>query len=307
MEEISIIEIIVLGQHHQPEMKYIADVIDKLNSNQSNHNIKIELVSEFESQFESLFGQLLIENRDFIDFKSQSPIAYTKDKSKIIGGFNDLIRYITSNYSFISETKLEAFELSAKTHYKYLLTTETKRYSFLELSEFLAPIDKEYSLYSNSTSRTIVIELFYSVAPRTVINFLEISKESTKNKKGEKLSYKGCEVFRVIKNGYIQSGDLSHLEGGRCLYGEPFEDENYDVKHNCEGIVGMVKYKGKSHSNESQFYITLNPLTVFDGRFVAFGRVVKGMNMLRRLSEVKTYLQRPVTKVEIIRCGEYTG
>lgn len=55
-------------------------------------------------------------------------------------------------------------------------------------------------------------------------------------------------------------------------------------------MVGFVGYalsstRGKlSHTNRSEFYITINPMKGFDKNFVVFGRVVEGLNYLRKVS-----------------------
>jgi len=68
----------------------------------------------------------------------------------------------------------------------------------------------------------------------------------------------------------------------------------------------MVKKSGRNHSNESQFYITLNKLQTFDKNFVAFGRVIEGYNVLLNIQELETYLQRPNKLIKIVKCGEYS-
>jgi cyclophilin family peptidyl-prolyl cis-trans isomerase len=68
----------------------------------------------------------------------------------------------------------------------------------------------------------------------------------------------------------------------------------------------MVKKGKRKHSNESQFYITLGPLASFDNLFVCFGRVIQGFRSIKRIEEVETSLQRPIMKVEIRKCGEYS-
>ena len=57
--------------------------------------------------------------------------------------------------------------------------------------------------------------------------------------------------------------------GGESIYGPTFEDENFSVKHEKRGIIGMAN-KGR-HSNGSQFYIATQPTPWMDTKYVAFG------------------------------------
>ena len=68
----------------------------------------------------------------------------------------------------------------------------------------------------------------------------------------------------------------------------------------------MVKKGQRKHTNESQFYITLGPLSAFDSIFVCFGRVVQGFKAIKKIEEVETVLQRPSSKVEVTKCGEFS-
>lgn len=54
----------------------------------------------------------------------------------------------------------------------------------------------------------ILFELFNNECPKTTFNFIELCKGVTKNKMGEMLSYEGTTINRIVKNGYIQAGDL---------------------------------------------------------------------------------------------------
>ena len=299
-------DIVILGQHHQPEVHYLREVLEKLKQRKET-SAKFEFVVEFETQFNFIYNDLLQKNNDFIDYKGQTPIIYFRDLSVIIGNFNSFLSFITENFSYIEEKTVEDFEGMAMAKYQAILNNGVNYYAFLEVNDFIQKNGKDYSLFKDSSQRTIVLELYFQVCPRTVMNFLEICKESHKNKKGEKLSYKGCEIFRVVKNGYIQSGDLSQLSGPKSIYGEKFEDENFTIKHDVPGVLGSVKYRQQIHSNESQFYITLNSLKHFDDKFVAFGRVVKGFDVIKRMSLVDLYLQRPKQKIEIVKCGVFNG
>lgn len=67
----------------------------------------------------------------------------------------------------------------------------------------------------------------------------------------------------------------------------------------------MVKKGERKHSNECQFYITVNEQKSFDNMFVAFGRIIQGYGTIKEIENVETYLQRPKATVSISHCGEY--
>ena len=57
----------------------------------------------------------------------------------------------------------------------------------------------------------ILIELFFNDCPKTSTNFLELCKGKTKNKMGETITYEGTIINRIVKDGYIQGGDLKRI------------------------------------------------------------------------------------------------
>jgi cyclophilin family peptidyl-prolyl cis-trans isomerase len=59
---------------------------------------------------------------------------------------------------------------------------------------------------------------------------------------GTQLSYSQCVVHRVVKDGWIQSGDIVSGKGssGESIYGKTFPDESFVVKHDKAGIVAYV-------------------------------------------------------------------
>jgi len=57
----------------------------------------------------------------------------------------------------------------------------------------------------------LIIELFANELPKTSKNFLELCIGKNKNKLGENLTYLGTTVNRVVKDGYIQLGDLKRI------------------------------------------------------------------------------------------------
>ncbi|CAM9790066.1 unnamed protein product [Scytosiphon promiscuus] len=58
------------------------------------------------------------------------------------------------------------------------------------------------------------------------------------------------------------------------------------------------------HTNGSQFYITTEQAGHLDGRSVAFGRVVKGLEVVRAVYGMYSIRGKPVSEITIERCGE---
>ncbi|XP_018528133.1 LOW QUALITY PROTEIN: probable inactive peptidyl-prolyl cis-trans isomerase-like 6 [Lates calcarifer] len=151
----------------------------------------------------------------------------------------------------------------------------------------------------------LLFELFSDVCPKTSKNFEALcTGEKGLSQSGFPLCYKGSLFHRIVPNGWVQGGDISPERkgnGGESIYGPTFEDESFAVSHSKRGTLGMAN-KGP-HSNGSQFYITLQPTLWMDRTYVAFGQVVEGVNVLKRLEEAQTCNERPKYECKVTDCG----
>ncbi|KAF2689051.1 peptidyl-prolyl cis-trans isomeras-like protein-like 1 [Lentithecium fluviatile CBS 122367] len=144
-----------------------------------------------------------------------------------------------------------------------------------------------------TTLGTITVELYADHAPKTCANFSTLAQRNYFN---------NLIFHRIIPNFMIQGGDPTGTgRGGTSIYGAKFEDEiSPALKHTGAGILSMAN--SGPNTNGSQFFITLAPTPWLDGKHTIFGRVSKGMGVVRKLGLVKTDRQdRPVEDVRIIR------
>jgi peptidyl-prolyl cis-trans isomerase B (cyclophilin B) len=141
----------------------------------------------------------------------------------------------------------------------------------------------------------IAIELFDEAAPKTVDNFVKLSKDGY---------YDGLIFHRVIRDFMIQGGCPQGTGTGGPGY--EFEDEINDNKI-VRGALAMAN--AGPNTNGSQFFIvTTDAAPWLDGKHTVFGRVTSGMEAVDSIEGTETGAQdRPVNDAVIERVEVHEG
>ena len=143
--------------------------------------------------------------------------------------------------------------------------------------QFAAPeevIDpfKKYTATLETEKGDIVIELFAERTPLTVNSFVFLAQRGW---------FDDITFHRVISGFVAQTGDPTGTGLGGPGYYIPNEIVP-ELKYDAEGVVGMAN--AGPDTNGSQFFITMAPAPELDGQYTIFGKVVKGMEVVRALS-----------------------
>ncbi len=132
---------------------------------------------------------------------------------------------------------------------------------------------KQYTATLHTDKGDIKIELFAAQAPVTVNNFVFLAREGF---------YDGVTFHRVIPGFMAQGGDPTGTGTGGPGY--KFADERgaLALKHDGAGILSMAN--AGPNTNGSQFFITYEATPHLNGKHAVFGRVVEGLDVLRKIS-----------------------
>jgi cyclophilin family peptidyl-prolyl cis-trans isomerase len=151
---------------------------------------------------------------------------------------------------------------------------EAKKKSYDSAPPMTIDVNKQYTATLETSKGKIVLELLAKEAPKSVNNFVFLSREKF---------YDGTIFHRVIPGFMIQGGDP---EGsGRGGPGYRFENENKDTKRTYQpGTVGMAN--AGPDTNGSQFFImdAANPLP--PNQYTIFGQLKEGQDVVRAVATV---------------------
>ena len=142
----------------------------------------------------------------------------------------------------------------------------------------------------------IVIEMLPAVAPESARNFLNLAATGALDT---------TTFSRIVKDFIIQGGNLStgekwDVEMSKRM-ARKLPDEPSDVKH-VRGIVSMARGE-EPNTASTHFFILVGDGPHLDGKFAAFGRVVKGIEVADAINHAPVEGDKPVTPVKIKRAA----
>jgi peptidyl-prolyl cis-trans isomerase B (cyclophilin B) len=140
----------------------------------------------------------------------------------------------------------------------------------------------------------IEMEMLAEAAPETVRNFLNLAATG---------AFDTTTFSRVVKGFVVQGGNLS--SGQKWSFelakraARKIPDEPSYVKH-VRGIVSMAR-PDEPNSATTHFFILIGEATQLDGKFSAFGRVTRGMEVVDTINKAEIEGEKPVKPVRISR------
>ena len=137
----------------------------------------------------------------------------------------------------------------------------------------------------------IVLELYPDIAPNTVNNFVNLILDGF---------YDNNSFHRLVPGFILQGGDPNGNGTGGPGYsikGEFTRNGFKNTLKHTEGIISMARSKGYNSAG-SQFFIMLGNAETLDNKYAAFGKVIEGMDVLRKIEKTETVLDSETGKLK---------
>ena len=167
---------------------------------------------------------------------------------------------------------------------------------------FVKKIDLEKIQFRNSENiavmnidcGNVVIELFPDLSPNSVKRFKNLI---------EKGSYDSSAFYRVLKDTLIQAGDLEYgninninyfkVGSGKSGLGKLKSELNKEFEFKT-GTVAFAR-NNKLNTEDSEFFIILKDIPLFNGEFTPIGKVIYGIKALKKIksADKSEYVLRP--------------
>lgn len=140
----------------------------------------------------------------------------------------------------------------------------------------------------------IEMEMFPESAPESVRGFLNMTASG---------ALETTTFSRIVPNFVIQGGDLFTREKMTPEFDRRarrlLPDEPSQIKH-TRGIVSMAR-GDEPNTASTHFFILVSDAATLDGKFAAFGRVIKGMETVDAINKMPVESEKPSKPVKIIR------
>jgi len=134
-----------------------------------------------------------------------------------------------------------------------------------------------------TTLGEMIVEFWPDVAPKTVENFKTLARKGF---------YDGTCFHRVIKDFMIQGGDPltkdTNAESSWGTGGPGYKlPAEFNDRSHVRGVISMARSQHPDSAG-SQFFICLADAKFLDRQYTAFGRVVKGDDVLGKIGDTPT-------------------
>ncbi len=167
-----------------------------------------------------------------------------------------------------------------------------------EKTSMTAPTTDEVAIIQ-TTEGEMVIGFWPDVAPKTVENFKKLAKAGF---------YDGTAFHRIIKGFMIQGGDpfSKNPDDDRAGTGDPGYKikAEFSKKSHQRGVISMAR-SADPDSAGCQFFICLGNASFLDGKYTAFGQLIKGDEVLGKIGDTPTTTgsdgqkSKPTKRIEV--------